>query len=66
MNTPAVPIIDPGERLAEIGALLAAALIRLRTPKSSRFPANFGESSLHISPDQSGDAPPYSAEISDG
>jgi hypothetical protein len=55
----------PGERLAEIGAILAQALMRLRRGKSSAFPAECGESSLHISPDQSGDAPDYSAEVSD-
>jgi hypothetical protein len=52
----------PSERLAEIGGLLAAALMRLHTRKSSAFAGEFGESSLHISPDQSGDAPPCSPE----
>jgi hypothetical protein len=44
-----------GERIAEIAALLADGLMRLRAPKSSTFASEFGESSLHISPDQSGD-----------
>jgi hypothetical protein len=55
-----------GMRLAEIGALLAQALTRLQSRKSSRIPGDLGESSLHISPDQSGDAPPCSAEVSHG
>jgi hypothetical protein len=48
----------PSERIAEIGGLLAAALVRLLTRKSSRFPAEFGESSLHFTPNQSSDAAP--------
>jgi hypothetical protein len=52
------------ERLAEIGALLAEALTRLHRRKSSRFPGDSGESSLHISPAQSSDAQVYSAEVS--
>jgi hypothetical protein len=56
--------IEPSERLAEIGGLLAAALIRLQTRKSSRFHTNFGESSLHFSLGQSGDAPTCSPEAS--
>jgi hypothetical protein len=56
----------PGERLEEIGALLAGALMRLRRGKSSAFPGEFGESLLHISPGQSGDAPVCSAEVSHG
>lgn len=41
------------ERIAEIGALLAAGLMRLRAAKSSAIGGKFGESSLHISPGQS-------------
>lgn len=41
------------ERIAEVGALLAAGLMRLRASKSSAFASEFGESSLHISPGQS-------------
>ena len=47
---------SPGERIVEIAALLAEGLMRLRAPKSSAIDREFGESSLHISPDQSGDA----------
>lgn len=54
------------ERVAEIGELLAAALTRLHTQKSSAFAGKFGESSLHFSPTQSGHASPCSEEISDG
>ena len=57
---------EPSERIAEIGALLARALVRIHIHKSSGFAAEFGESSLHFSPDQSSDASPCSAEISDG
>ena len=52
------------EHLTEIAEILAAGLMRLEARKSSRKPAEFGESSLHFSPDQSGDVPPYSAEAS--
>jgi len=37
------------ERWGGAPTLLAAALIRLQTRKSSRFHTNFGESSLHFS-----------------
>jgi len=52
------------DHLTEIAAILAAGLMRLQARKSSQKPAKFGESSLHFTPDQSGDAPPYSAEVS--
>ena len=54
----------PDERLAEIGALLAAALQRLRNRQSSQILPSTGESSLHFSPDQSGGVPPYPPETS--
>jgi hypothetical protein len=46
---------DDGERIAEVGAILALGLQRLFAPQSSRELPAPGESSLHISPDQSGD-----------
>ena len=52
------------ERISEIAEILAAGLTRLKARKSSRKPAEFGESSLHFSPDQSGGVPPYSPEAS--
>jgi len=52
------------EHLTEIAAILAAGLSRLEARKSSRKSAESGESSLHFTPDQSGDAPTYSAEVS--
>ena len=52
--------------LAEIAEILAAGLRRLETRKSSRKPAEFGESSLHFSPDQSGGVPPCPAEVFHG
>ena len=53
----------PSERLAEIGGLLADALMRLQIRKSSVFPGEIGESSLHFTPDQSGHAKPVSPEV---
>jgi len=55
---------ESSERLDELGCLLAAALSRMDARKSSRKPADFGECSLHFSPDQSGGVPPCSAEVS--
>jgi hypothetical protein len=42
--------------LDKIAELLATALMRVRTKKSSYFGPNARESSLDLSPDQSGDA----------
>ena len=50
------------DRLDEIAEILAAALTRREARKSSPKSAEFGESSLHFTPDQSSDAPPCSAE----
>ena len=57
-----MPIAKPTDHLAEIAEILAAGLMRLEARKSSRKPAEFGECSLHFSPDQSGGVPPYSDE----
>jgi hypothetical protein len=54
---------EADDRLSEIAEILAAGLMRLETRKSSQKPADFGESSLHFTPDQSGDPPPCSAEV---
>jgi len=51
------------EPLVEIAEILAVGLTRLEARKSSRKSAEFGESSLHFTPDQSGDASPCSAEV---
>ena len=51
-------------RLDEIAEILAAGLTRLEARKSSRKPAESGESLLHFSPDQSGGVLPYSPEAS--
>ena len=65
MMNPGHPVDrTPSERIAEIGGLLAEALVRTQIRKSSGFAAGFGESSLHFTPDQSGDAPPCSPEAS--
>lgn len=55
---------DANQRLSEIAEILTAGLTRLEARKSSRKSAEFGESSLHFSPDQSGGVPPCSAEAS--
>jgi len=52
------------DHLTEIAEILTAGLSRLAARKSSRKSAEFGESSLHFTPDQSGDARIYSAEVS--
>jgi hypothetical protein len=59
-----MPIENPTDHLTEIAEILAAGLMRLEARKSSRKPTEFGESSLHFSPDQSGGVPPYPAEAS--
>ena len=54
------------DRLTEIANILALGLQRLTVRQSSDLSADRGESSLHISPDQSGDAPTSSAGVSNG
>jgi hypothetical protein len=54
---------EASERLAEIGTILATGLQRLSLRQSSGELPDVGESSLHFTPDQSGDAPPCSAEV---
>jgi hypothetical protein len=56
--------VDAAERLSEVGAILAAGLQRLVGRQSSGELPPAGESSLHISPDQSGVEPPCSPEVS--
>jgi hypothetical protein len=53
---------EESDRVTEVAEILAAGLTRLAARKSNRKPAEFGESSLHFTPDQSGDAPTCSAE----
>jgi hypothetical protein len=53
---------DASQRLSEIAEILAAGVGRLLAQKSSRKSVETGESSLHFTPHQSGDAPPCSAE----
>jgi len=57
-----MPADPQNEHLIEIAEILAVGLTRLAVRKSSRKPAEFGESSLHFSPDQSGGVLPYSPE----
>jgi hypothetical protein len=54
------------DRLTEIADILALGLQRLTARQSSDLSVDRGESSLHISPDQSGDAPTSSAGVSNG
>jgi hypothetical protein len=56
MSRTSLAHLTKDEPLAEIGTLLAEGLMRLHAAKSSGLTSGFGESSLHISPDQSGDA----------
>ena len=51
------------DHLDEVAYLLAIGLQRLLERQSSGELRLFGESSLHLSPDQSSDAPPCSNEI---
>ena len=51
------------ERIAEIGEILAAGLMRLRVRKSSQLSAETGESSFHFMPGESGHAPVLSPEV---
>jgi hypothetical protein len=50
--------------IAEIAEILALGLTRLLARKSTEFSHLSGESLLHSSPNQSGDVPPFSAEVS--
>ncbi|NOX41049.1 MAG: hypothetical protein GXP05_11185 [Alphaproteobacteria bacterium] len=48
--------MSPDARVAEIGRILAAGLIRMRSPKSSALSANAGDSSLDLPVRTSGHA----------
>lgn len=67
-NFPSVLLsgMDPkaNERIAEVGAILADGLQRVLARQSSAKAPGNGESLLHFTPDQSGDPPPCSAEVS--
>lgn len=54
---------QPPKSLVELAEILAAGLMRLEARKSSRMSENFGESSLHFAPDQSGHAVDVSLEV---
>jgi hypothetical protein len=51
--------VDPRERIAEIGEILALGLMRLRARQSSASCPEGGESPLVFGGDQSGDAPQF-------
>jgi hypothetical protein len=64
-------MVDPNtlktnERLAEIAEILVAGLMRLHARKSSPLSRDFGESSLHVSPNQSGHPAPGQRRMADG
>ena len=48
--------MPPAERLVELGRILAAGLIRMKASKSSPLSADRGETSVDLSPPQSGHA----------
>jgi len=48
--------LKPTDRLAELGQILAAGLMRLHARKSSRLSADRGDSSVDFLPDRSGHA----------
>ena len=48
--------LSPAERLAELGRVLAAGFIRMKSSKSSPLSADRGESPVDLSPPQSGHA----------
>jgi len=50
--------LTPQDRRAELCAILAFGLLRLRLHQSTAVFEHVGESSLHYSPDQSGHATP--------
>jgi hypothetical protein len=66
MNLAPSTNVEPRERIAEIADILAIGLQRLLARQSSRELGLIGESFVHISDDQSGNASPCSAEVSDG
>ena len=48
--------MTPSERLAELGRILTAGLIRMKAGKSSPLSPNTGESSVDYAPPKSGHA----------
>ena len=62
----AVTLLSATERIDEIAEILAAGLMRLHARKSSRLSPDVGDSSLHISPVQSGHPNPDHRRLSDG
>jgi hypothetical protein len=56
MNPLKPETMPPDERLAELGQILAAGLMRLHARKSSPLSADRGDSSVDFLPDQSGHA----------
>ena len=47
-------LMNPAERLREIGEILAAGLLRLKARESIRFPGNRRDNSLDFTANQSG------------
>ena len=58
--------VEDGDRLAEIGDILAAGLMRLLARQSSPLSPDFRESSLDCAARQSGHPTPEQRRMSDG
>lgn len=56
MNALSPDLLTAEERIAEIGQILAAGLMRLQARQSSQLSADRGDSSVDFLPDQSGHA----------
>jgi hypothetical protein len=62
MSNPLAPTrMSPAERLAELGRILAAGLIRMKASQSSPLSADLGESSVDLARTKSGHATRNSA-----
>lgn len=46
--------MSAADRFAELGELLARGVVRLKARKSSQLSADYGDSSLDLTPDQRG------------
>jgi hypothetical protein len=56
-------LMTPAERRAELCAILALGLVRLRARRSSQLSKLAGECPLHFPPDRSGHAKPKRGRI---
>jgi len=58
MNPLKPELMTAGERIAELGEILARGLVRVRARQSSQLSGDHGESCLHFAADQRGHATP--------